>query len=61
MSPTATGYHVIPQAPVVSDTHNSGSDEGGNDLTPALPSDPRISWIHCILGCAVLLPWNGTV
>lgn len=21
--------------------------------------DPRIRWIHFILGCAVLLPWNG--
>jgi hypothetical protein len=22
--------------------------------------DKRIGWIHLVLGCAVLLPWNGT-
>ena len=22
--------------------------------------DSRIGWIHLVLGCAVLLPWNGT-
>lgn len=22
--------------------------------------DGRIRWIHFVLGCAVLLPWNGT-
>ena len=24
-------------------------------------SDNRVGWIHFILGCAVLLPWNGTL
>lgn len=26
----------------------------------AVAHDGRIGWIHFILGCAVLLPWNGT-
>ena len=25
----------------------------------AASHDARIGWIHLILGCAVLLPWNG--
>ena len=27
---------------------------------PTILVDARIRWIHFILGCAVLLPWNGT-
>ena len=26
----------------------------------AAASDKRVGWIYFILGCAVLLPWNGT-
>lgn len=28
---------------------------------PATVVDARIRWIHFILGCAVLLPWNGAL
>jgi len=27
----------------------------------ASPVDSRIRWIHFILGCSVLLSWNGTL
>lgn len=26
---------------------------------PPPPVDTRIAWIHFVLGCSVLLPWNG--
>jgi len=51
------------------DIELDGDEESGSDelsLLTGLTSDPpvalvdsRISWIHCVLGCAVLLPWNG--
>lgn len=28
-------------------------------LDHLVSSDKRVGWIHFILGCAVLLPWNG--
>ena len=34
-------------------------DEEGVEV-PNLPPDSRIRWVHFLLGCAVLLPWNGT-
>ena len=33
-------------------------DEEGIEV-PNLPPDVRIRWVHFLLGCAVLLPWNG--
>lgn len=67
-------YHAIPQAPVASSLaeipeHTSldielDGDEGVDELpSPSLvsPLDTRIRWIHFIMGCTVLLPWNGTV
>ena len=43
-----------------------GEDEDGfvEDFVAqerAASHDARIGWIHLILGCAVLLPWNGAV
>ena len=35
---------------------NEETDERG---VSAVPVDRKIWWIHYILGCAVLLPWNG--
>jgi len=65
-------YHPIPQAPVAANPTrpsleiSSEYDEGGNidDLdSPALLADDdrRIRWIHFVLGCAVLLPWNAMI
>jgi equilibrative nucleoside transporter 1/2/3 len=62
-------YHPIPQAPVVADLEVetpyisldgevSAEEQPTSILSPAT-LDPRIRWIHFVLGCAVLLPWNG--
>ena len=66
-------YKSLPQVPVDSeeDTHATSfrrsldlDDE--ETLAEELvtqevqsSSDARIWWIHFVLGCAVLLPWNG--
>ncbi|OBZ76440.1 Nucleoside transporter FUN26 [Grifola frondosa] len=31
------------------------------DNSIAAENDPRIRWIHFVLGCAVLLPWNALI
>ncbi|KAJ7477085.1 nucleoside transporter-domain-containing protein [Mycena galericulata] len=67
-SPNAL-YHPIPQGPIpenpavlpdpdVEESQGGDSDILGSDLPPDVVVDTRIRWIHFILGCAVLLPWN---
>ncbi|KZT12879.1 uncharacterized protein LAESUDRAFT_640138 [Laetiporus sulphureus 93-53] len=58
-------YHPIPQAPVASEPFRPSlelsSEESDVELDSANPPvevDARIRWIHFVLGCAVLLPWN---
>ncbi|KAI0824663.1 nucleoside transporter-domain-containing protein [Trametes gibbosa] len=61
-------YHPIPQAPVASNPIPSASPDIDVDEEIVLSShvvthghvvvDSRIRWIHFLLGCAVLLPWN---
>jgi equilibrative nucleoside transporter 1/2/3 len=66
LSPKAL-YHAIPQALAdESDeaTLHPDSEEQEQDELAALDPpqalvDPRISWIYFLLGCSVLLPWNG--
>ncbi|KAG6875395.1 hypothetical protein C0992_004014 [Termitomyces sp. T32_za158] len=70
-SPEAV-YHAIPHALASEDDHESppdifelGADEimeaelllGPSD-PPAVLVDTQVWWIHFILGCCVLLPWN---
>ena len=69
-SVTEAIYHPIPQAPVASNPIPSASPDPDVDDETILSSpraahghvevDGRIRWIHFLLGCAVLLPWNGT-
>lgn len=56
-------YHSVPQLP---DDSNSeiGLDAEAEDSDPPhdIPPellDQKIKWINFVLGCAVLLPWNG--
>ena len=68
LSPKAL-YHALPQTSgEESDeaTPHGESEEQEQDelLVAALDPpqalvDPRISWIYFLLGCSVLLPWNG--
>ncbi|KAF7331780.1 Nucleoside transporter [Mycena kentingensis (nom. inval.)] len=51
-------YHPIPQAPVAD--HPTQLPEDDEPLPPQ-PITPSIKWIHFILGCAVLLPWNVVI
>ena len=63
-------YHPIPQAPVASNPIPTASPDvdlddeailSGSGILPP-PSnlvDSRIRWTLFMLGCAVLLPWNG--
>ncbi|KAF9468919.1 nucleoside transporter-domain-containing protein [Collybia nuda] len=66
-------YHAIPQA-LVNENHAvvpsdieldaDGEEAESGDLAlstvdpPTLLVDSRIRWIHFVLGCSVLLPWN---
>lgn len=72
MSPSSPQalYHPIPQAPVASNPVLRRSDveldaddaADSNDSVahrPAVSVNSRIRWIYFIMGCAVLLPWNG--
>jgi hypothetical protein len=56
-------YRVVPQTPVqaVSNTELDGEDDDDVHNEPAIghPFDKRITYIHFILGSAVLLPWNS--
>ncbi|KAI0771979.1 nucleoside transporter-domain-containing protein [Trametes elegans] len=63
-------YHPIPQAPVASNPIPSASpdiDDEEISLTSdhvvhhAVVVDSKIRWIHFLLGCAVLLPWNAMI
>lgn len=62
-SPSAL-YHVIPNQ---DDLVNASQIElEGDSEVVSPPTDPplqlvdsRIRWIHFILGCSVLLSWNG--
>lgn len=62
-------YHPIPQAetPVVEANAvldlQDDEDVFAEEFVAqerAASHDTRIYWIHLVLGCAVLLPWNGT-
>lgn len=60
-----TLYHPIPQGPVaINPVLHDVDDSDEVTLAGASPSnsrlDKRIRWVHFVLGCAVLLPWNGT-
>ncbi|KIK65644.1 hypothetical protein GYMLUDRAFT_39141 [Collybiopsis luxurians FD-317 M1] len=70
MSPSSPEvlYHSIPQAPLASNPVVSDEagieleNEEGLDYIPSDASvDVRIRWIHFVLGCAVLLPWNALI
>ncbi|KZV77161.1 hypothetical protein PENSPDRAFT_645434 [Peniophora sp. CONT] len=48
---------AVPSAVLESSGVSAEEDEEGVDV-PNLPPDSRIRWVHFLLGCAVLLPWN---
>ncbi|KAI5832708.1 hypothetical protein K523DRAFT_344347 [Schizophyllum commune Tattone D] len=68
-------YHPIPQAPVAANPvppsdprlDSADADETddilpgeGHDRRPVVV-DTKLWWINCLLGCAVLLPWNAII
>lgn len=64
-SETDALYHPIPQdvshatADLQLENDEEALAEGFVAHEHAVTHDHRIGWIHFILGCAVLLPWNG--
>ncbi|CDO74637.1 hypothetical protein BN946_scf184325.g24 [Trametes cinnabarina] len=64
-------YHPIPQSPVASNAIPSSSPEpdiddeailcGSRVVHDHAQVDSQIRWIHFLLGCAVLLPWNAII
>ncbi|KAJ7638488.1 nucleoside transporter-domain-containing protein [Roridomyces roridus] len=56
-------YHALPQV-AANAAESEGDDatlgllDADADVPPDVVVDSRIRWIHFILGCAVLLPWN---
>jgi hypothetical protein len=63
-SPTAA-YQVISQIPIAPESsalrQEDGDEDGdaGSELISASSKDPRIIWVLFVIGCAILLPWNG--
>ena len=57
-------YHAVPQTDALFNA-SSIELEGETPTSPPTPPIPlteaRIWWTYFILGCAVLLPWNGTL
>jgi len=54
-------YHSIPQVPEAASSEIALNNEE-EDVFSDIPSDlldPKIKTINFVLGCAVLLPWNG--
>lgn len=61
-------YQRLPQVPP-EEVHTTGNELQVEDeevlaeefvsQEASVSADSRIQWIHFILGCAVLLPWNG--
>ena len=57
-------YHAVVQSDTLV---NASSIELEGETTASPPTRPnphteaRIRWTYFILGCAVLLPWNGTL
>jgi hypothetical protein len=62
MSPSSSPaalYHSIPQE-LVGESHDNEEQESELAFGPPQTLvDARISWIYFLLGCSVLLPWNG--
>ncbi|KAF8974277.1 nucleoside transporter-domain-containing protein [Flammula alnicola] len=62
-------YHAFPQPDNTVNASQIELDVDGEAAEPVLPAtdlptflvDSRIRWIHFILGCAVLLPWNVVI
>ncbi|KAI0047295.1 hypothetical protein FA95DRAFT_1582709 [Auriscalpium vulgare] len=67
-SPTARHYHSLPQGPETEGPdssvlnaeldYESTTDYAAEEPALPMPVDSRIRWVHFMLGCAVLLPWN---
>ncbi|KAK7695562.1 hypothetical protein QCA50_000198 [Cerrena zonata] len=67
---TTSAYHRVPSEPEVSrasdefrlgDSDEQESTDEFIHREAALSTDSRVRWIHFILGCAVLLPWNAMI
>ncbi|KAJ2933445.1 hypothetical protein H1R20_g3639, partial [Candolleomyces eurysporus] len=57
-------YHSVPQLPEASSSEIALGGEEESDEPHDIPSaliDPKVKWIHFILGAAVLLPWNVVI
>ncbi|TDL29058.1 hypothetical protein BD410DRAFT_757726 [Rickenella mellea] len=55
-------YHPIPQAPVASNpVLDLDDDEAEQHVSSNESIDATVRWIHFILGCSVLLPWNAMI
>lgn len=57
-APSSTD-HILPHAIPETELDVEDVDDVETEPPPTHPVDPRIQWIHFLLGCAVLLPWNG--
>ena len=55
-------YHAIPQAPVAVNPAFFEAEPDRDDDDAVQPVlDARTRQVQFILGCAVLLPWNGSI
>jgi hypothetical protein len=65
MTDSPVKYRVIPSSEGQADhsnVHNTGDDLYYSTVTSERfpgPAEARTKWTYFLLGCAILLPWNG--
>ena len=52
-------YQPLLQEPDASEDVGDEESTGIRRAVESVPLDSRVRWIHFIIGCAVLLQWNG--
>lgn len=60
MSDSPAKYRAVPSQAYHSDVHEAGV--GGDDLystTEWITTEAQTKWTYFLLGCTILLPWNG--
>ena len=65
MTNSPAKYRAIPSSDDSGQAYHSDTDEAracGDELyltTGHIPAEARTKWTYFLLGCAILLPWNG--
>lgn len=62
MTDSSAKYYAIPPSEdeaYHSDVHEAGVTSASRDDPERSSAEARTKWTYFLLGCAILLPWNG--